>query len=100
MMLRSSCSRGLDRGQPASAPYRARRLLLIAVRLVLGEISPQVVALLLVLDARENHLGAGDLGARVGDVFLEHRRIPGDARVLVGVAVAVALRRTGLAALE
>src|SRR5690348_18396082 len=79
---------------------RATALLLAAVRLELADIGPQVVRLLLVLDAGEEHLGARDLAARVLDVFLERRLAPGDARVLVGVAVIVAGRGPRLAAVE
>src|SRR5262249_3334952 len=75
-------------------------LLLVAVRLELADIGPQVAGLLLVLDAGEEHLGAGDLGARILDVVLEGRLAPGDARILVGVAVIVARGRSRLAAVE
>src|SRR5262249_56721778 len=69
-------------------------------RLELAEIGPQVAGLLFVLDAGEEHLGAGDLGARVLDVVLEGRLAPGDARILVGVAVIVARGRSRLAAVD
>src|ERR1700736_1175111 len=79
---------------------RAAALLLAAVGLELAHVGPQVARFLLVLDAREEHLGAGNPGARVLDVFLEGRLAPGDARILVGVAVVVAFGGAGLAAVD
>src|SRR5579862_2865870 len=58
-----------------------------AVGVELADIGPQVVDLLLVLDAGEDHLGAGHLGARVLDVVLELRLVPDDAGILVGVGI-------------
>src|SRR5665213_3688778 len=72
------------------------RLFLAAVGLELGQIGPQVGNFRLVLDAGEGHLGAGNLGHRVLDVVLEGIGAPGDARVLVGFAVAVLRGRPGL----
>src|SRR5689334_11539774 len=75
-------------------------LLLAAVGLELADIGPQVVDLLVVLDAGEEHLGALNHPARILDIFLELGLAPGDARILVGVAVIVAGGRPRLAAVE
>src|SRR5215510_12644722 len=72
----------------------------VAVSPELLEVGPQIADLLLVLDAGEDHLGAGDLGARVADVFLERVLAPGDAGVLVGLGVIVAINAARMAALE
>ena len=66
----------------------------------LREVGPQVVGFGLVLDAGEDHLGAGNFRLRVLDVVEEHVLAPGDAGVLVGLRVAVALDRARLAAFE
>src|SRR5436190_11592293 len=84
----------------AAEPLMQVNLLLVAGGVELLEIGPQIGALLLVLDAGEHHLGAGNLGARIGDVFLEGVLAPGDAGVPVGLAVIVALDRAGLAPLQ
>src|SRR5262249_52621102 len=94
--LACPCPRGLDRSQFA----QAAALFLAAVRLELADISPEIVDLFFVLDAGEDHFGARNLGPRVLDVFLEGRLVPGDARVLVGVAVVEAVGGAGLAAVE
>lgn len=54
-------------------------ILLAAVGLELRDVGPQVVDLLVVLDAGEDHLGARDHGLRIVDVFLEVRLVPDDA---------------------
>src|SRR5262245_7358254 len=72
----------------------------LAVGPELLEVSPKVADLLLVLDAGKYHLGAGDLGARVADVFLEHLLAPGEAGILVGLRIVVALGSARLAAIE
>src|SRR5579871_5770080 len=87
---------GIKRGVRAPLPA----LLLAAVRLELADIGPEVVDLLVILDTGEEHLGARDHAARVLDVFLELGLVPGDARILVGVAVIVARGRSRLAAVE
>src|SRR5215813_14363313 len=93
--------RDLDRGQtPPGAARVPSALLLAAIRLELAHKGPEIVDFLLVLDAREDHLGARHLGARILDVLLERRLAPGNARILVGVAVVEALRGAGLAAVE
>src|SRR5215203_2434328 len=76
--------------------YHFQNSFLVAVGLELRQVGPQVGGLLLVLDAGEDHLGAGHLGARVLDVFLERVLAPSDPRVLVGITVAVALDRARL----
>ena len=72
----------------------------MAVLIKLVEIGPQVPGFLLVLDAGEDHLGVGNLGARILDVFFKRRLIPRDIRTLVGVAVAIALDAARLATIE
>src|SRR5262249_61057507 len=69
------------------APRRAPRLLPVAVLVELRHVGPQIINLVLALDAGEHHLGARHLGARILDVFLEDGLAPGDAGALVGVAV-------------
>src|SRR6266849_10472283 len=75
-------------------------LLFIAVGSELLEIAPQIRDFLVALDAGKNHLGARNLGARIFDVFFERFLVPGDAGVLVSVAVAVAFNRAGLTTIE
>src|SRR5215211_5849556 len=76
--------------------YHCQNSFLAAVGLELRQVGPQVGGLLLLLDAGKDHLGAGHLGAWILDVFLERGFVPGDAGVLVGIAVAVALYRARL----
>src|SRR5258707_15739627 len=85
---------------PTHRSLARRSRLLGAVGVELLEIGPQVVAFVLALDAGEHHLGAGDLGLRIGDVFLEGLFVPNDAGVLVGVGIIVAFNRAGLAPIE
>jgi hypothetical protein len=59
----------------------------VAFRIELFEIDPKVTDLLVVLDADENHLSAGDLGFGVFDVFLETGLVPDDTGVFVGIGV-------------
>ncbi len=61
---------------------------------------PQIVDLVFALDAGEGHLGSRDLRSRILDVFLELGLVPGDAGILVGVRIAVAFDRAGLAAVQ
>src|SRR4051794_28441373 len=75
-------------------------LLRLAVLVVLRNERPEIVDLFLVLDAGKRHLRAGNLGLRVLDVFLELSLAPGDAGILVGVGVGIALDRAGLAAVQ
>src|SRR4051812_5170071 len=72
----------------------------LAVLVELRDVGPEIVDLVFALDAGERHLGAGNLGLRVLDVFLELGLVPGDAGILVGVRIGVALRGAGLAAVE
>jgi hypothetical protein len=75
-------------------------LLFVAVRTELFEVGPQVAGFLFVLDAGKNHLGIGNFGAWILDIVLEGRFIPGQARILVGVGVAVFGNRTGMTAFK
>lgn len=60
----------------------------------------EVVALLLLLETTESHLGTGNVLLGVLEVGKERRLVPGDALLLVGVGVRVALDGTSLAAKE
>src|SRR5262245_23679779 len=82
----------------AAAPEDSRLGSSVATELF--EISPQITRLLGVLDAREDHLGARNFLAWIGDVVLECRLAPGNAGVLVGLGVVVAIDRSALAAVE
>src|SRR5450432_774470 len=75
-------------------------LLRLAVLVVLRDERPEIVDFLVFLDAGEGHLGAGNLGLGIPDVFLELGLVPGDAGILVGIRVAVIRRGAGLAAVE
>src|SRR5580704_1117765 len=79
---------------------RAIALFLFAVRAELAEIGPQIAGFLFILDAGENHFGAGNLRAWVLDVILERRFVPGDAGTLVGVGIVVIRRGAGMAAID
>ena len=57
----------------------------------------EVVAILGLLETTESHLGAGDVLLGVLEVLEEGVLVPGDALLLVGVGVGVALDLTGLA---
>ena len=48
----------------------------------------------------KDHLGAGDLGVRILDVFLEVLLVPDDARILVRVGIVEPAYGAGLAAVE
>src|SRR3569832_2133268 len=91
---------GLDGSQKAGRTQlrtNTEGLLLLAVGAERAEIGPEALGFLLVLDAGEDHLGARDLDARVLDVFEELRLVPGDARLLVGLGIAVSRRGAGMA---
>lgn len=60
----------------------------------------QVIPVLLLLQATESHLGAGDVLLGVLKVGEEGVVVPGDALLLVGIGVGVALDGAGLAAEE
>ena len=97
----SSLDADVQLGAPTGALMQIKSpLLLLALGVELLEVGPQIGALVFVLDAGEHHLGAGNLGARILDVFVEHGLVPGDAGILVRVGVIVALDGAGLAALE
>lgn len=61
------------------------------------EVGDEVEALLLLLEAREDHLGAGDVLLRVLEVHVEGLLVPGDALLGVGLGVGVAGGLAGLA---
>merc|ERR1711934_524926 len=64
------------------------------------EVGHEVVALLLLLNASEGHLGALDVLLGVDEVLGKDLLIPGDARLLVGTGVVVPIHSAGLAAEE
>jgi len=67
---------------------------------LLLEESDEVVTVLGLLETTEGHLGAGDVLLGVLEVLEEGVLVPGDALLLVGVGVGVALDLSGLAAEE
>src|ERR1700694_5118685 len=85
---------------PGLLTVAGRALFGLSVLVVLREKRPEIVDFLLLLDAGECHLGAGNLRLRVLDVFLELGLVPGDAGILVGVRIVVIRRGAGLAAVE
>lgn len=58
----------------------------------------QVLPILLLLETTESHLGAGDVLLGVLKVSEEGVVVPGDALLLVGIGVGVAVDRASLAA--
>lgn len=60
----------------------------------------QVISVLSLLQATEGHLGARDVLLGVLEVLEERLVVPGDALLLVGIGVGVALDGAGLAAEE
>src|SRR5712672_336656 len=86
--------------RPGTSPAPTGASLLLSVLVVLREKRPEVAGLLLVLDAGEYHLGAGNLCLGVLDVVLELGLVPGDAGILVGIRVGITLSRAGVAAVE
>src|SRR5207247_1961599 len=80
--------------------YFVFRLLGLAVLVEGGEVGPEIVGFGFVLDAGKGHLGAGNLGLRVLDVFEELILAPGDAGILVRVGITVVGRRSRLAAVN
>src|ERR1700722_19577561 len=84
-----------------TAGPRVRLFLLDAtVGVELADIGPQVVDLLLVLDAGEDHLGAWHLGPRILDVVFEFRLVPDDAGILVGVGIGKIGDAAGMPAID
>src|SRR5215469_3235606 len=86
--------------QPTNPSTFYRLLLTIAVRVELADVSPQVLLLFLVLNAREDHFCARHFSRRIFDVVLERLFIPHDARTLVCIGIVEICRRAGLAAVE
>src|ERR1700751_5890065 len=82
----------------AGAALRPPGLLLLPVRSELLEIGDDIVDVLILRQPGKDHLGPRNLGARVLQIFLQGRLVPGDARILVGIAVAVVRIGPGLAA--
>src|SRR6516165_4891854 len=76
---------------------KRKRLLLLSVLVELRDVGPEILGFLLVLDACEGHLGVGNLCLGVLDVVEELVLVPGDAGVLVGIGIAEAFHRAGLA---
>ena len=72
----------------------------IAVGVELTDVGPQILDLLLVLDAWEDHFGPRDLRRWIFNVLLERILIPHNARVLVGIGVFEIRHRTCLTAVE
>jgi hypothetical protein len=70
------------------------------IPVVLGKERPEIVDLLLILDACERHFGTWDLCFRVLDVLLEYGFIPGDAGVPVSLGIAIVGRRASFAAIN
>jgi len=62
------------------------------------QVGNQVVAVLFLLQAGEDHLGAGDVLLGVGEVHVQRVRAPGDALVLVRLGVGVSRGLAGLPA--
>src|SRR5215467_11368786 len=83
-----------------SGPSCRDVLFLAAINSELLEITPQVCDFLVAPDTRKNHLGTRNLGARIPDIFLECFFVPGDAGVLVCIAVVKALNSASRAAVE
>src|ERR1700738_5594787 len=92
---------GLDSGVlTQDGPALRCALLGLSVLVVLREKRPEIVYFFLVLDAREYHLGTGNLRLRILDVVLEFGLAPGDTGILVGVRIGIIRRRAGLAAVQ
>jgi hypothetical protein len=66
----------------------------------IGNLRDQVVAVLLLLESTEGHLGARDVLLWVLEVLEESVGVPGDSLLLVGIGVRVTLDGAGLAAEE
>src|SRR4029077_19281237 len=93
---------GISRSLTANAASGLKRRLFfdIAVGVELADIGPKVVDLLLVLDAGEDHFGAGDFGPGIFYVVLEGRLAPDNAGILVGIGIAEIRHRAGFAAVN
>ena len=83
-----------------SANCDAKLLLYIALGIELLEVSPNILGLLFILDSGKYHFGAWNSRSRIFDVFLKRLFVPCDARILIGIGVAVIRRTSGVAAVE
>src|SRR5689334_16673111 len=92
--------RGRSAHVDATAGLRCDALFLIAFRVELLEVRPQLILLLGVAHAGEGHAGALNLLHRVADVLLEYGFVPGDARILHCIRVAETGECAGLAAID
>src|SRR6516225_8238497 len=72
----------------------------VALGVVLLDVCPQVLNFLFVLDAGEDHLGAGNLGSGILDIIGEGFLVPHDARILVGVGIIESGSAGGMPAVE
>src|SRR5262245_16962463 len=88
------------RCRPFGVVGNAGALLRLSILLELRNVGPEVVSLFLVLDAGKYHLGAGNLGVGLLDVFEERLLAPRDAGVLVGIRIGIALGGSGLATVQ
>src|SRR6266446_2852986 len=75
-------------------------LLLTATSSELLEIAPQIRDFFVALDTGKDHLCTRDLSPRISDVFLERVFVPGNAGVLVGVAVTEAFNSARVATIK
>src|SRR5438132_9933195 len=86
--------------QPRARLAQQSRSFLPPVRIELRKIGPEILDLLLVLDAGKHHFGSGDLGFRVLDVVRECNFIPGEPRIPVRFGVAVVFDCAGFPTLK
>ena len=70
------------------------------VRVELRDVGPQVVDLLFVLDAGEDHFGARNHALRILDVFLEYFSAPDNSRLLIRVRIVEIRRAAGMPAVQ
>ena len=72
----------------------------ITLGIKLFEIRPQVLGRLFVLNPSEYHFGAGDLRSRILDIICKSLLTPHNARILIGIGIAVTWHTTGVAAVK
>src|SRR5271170_4102836 len=85
-----------QRSEVLRLPVGGCRLRLLAVGAKLLEIGDDIVDVVILGQTREDHFGAGDLGAGIFEIFLQGRFIQGDAGIFVGIAVGVVGISAGL----